>query len=232
MQKRNDETTIIHTAALATYTPPDVSQPTMPVAVLDGPTPPEWSGEGDDPATSFTPGMTESLRLARHARETTRMRHTLIIGGVLAIILAAIMIPVLHSAANAQQSALSRYAAQYTGWVSTDPATPIAVTVLPCQHDGACTDVAVNLTIQDAPGMGFDPHVYRLGGHLLNDHELHVWGTYGGVTYDLDIVMDHPMQGDITTGTARMILKRGGTSGTYQMRSATSEEQSTATKAK
>ncbi len=235
MQRQN-ETTIISHAALATSFTPNVSQPTMPVAVavLDGPTPPAWDGTGDDPATSFTPGMTQAQREARHATQTHAIwRLTLIVVAIAAII-TAILIPILHSAADAQQAALNRYAAQYTGWVSTtaDNSTPVAVTIQPCQHAGACTDMQVDITIQDSPNAALDPHVYHLGGRLINDHELSLSGVYNGVSYTADIVADHPIIGNITTGTAQLTLKIGGTGTVYLLRSATLTEQITATSAK
>lgn len=220
MQKRNDETTTYPIADLMNYRPSSSAGHTAPVAVME-----PWSGVGDDPASSFTPRMTEAQRATRHMLDTRRLRHTLIIGGVVALTIALVAWHVIGGAITANSSYQTAYVAQQTGWVSTDPTTPIALTVLPCQHAGNCTDIAVDVTVQDAPGSGLDPHEYRLGGHLVSDHELQVWGTYGGVTYSADILMSQPLHGNITSGKAQLTFKRGAVATVYQMRAATVQEQ-------
>jgi hypothetical protein len=211
-------TTIVNTADLASN--PGDSATTQPSTAIRVAGPPPPAPITDAPEASFTPGMTAKLAQARAKLQARTWRNTIIIGGVVALIVAAIIIPLLHSAVNAQQTYDTRAAASYTGWVGTGPnGAKMAIQILPCQHS-PCSNITLDVAIQDAP---LDtPQHYTLGGGLLNDHEIYVSAfTSGGIIYSADILMDHPLQGSVTTGHARMTFKRGSYAETFSLTSAT-----------
>jgi len=139
---------------------------------------------------------------------------------LLAALIAAIVIPRLQSAVNANQSFYARAAGSFVGWVGTGPyGARIAIQILPCQHD-PCTNVTLDVAIQDEP---LDtPRHYTLGGGYLRTDELYVSAfTSGGIIYSADIITDHPVQNGITTGLAKLTLKRGTDAEVFTLTSAT-----------
>lgn len=158
--------------------------------------------------------------LARAARDRKTLIHLLIELALVTAIIALIAIPKLQSAVNANQSFYARAAASFVGWTGTGPyGARIAIQILPCQHD-PCTNVTLDVAVQDAPHD--TPRHYTLGGGFLGANELYVSAfTSGGIIYSADIITDHPVQNGITTGIAKLTLKRGTDAEIFTLTSAT-----------